>query len=48
MNKNIPIYQALIVDEETGMFAISLVDKPAIESNFLCFKKDHKIVNFRV
>lgn len=48
MNKNIPIYQAIIEDELTGMFTISLVDKPAVESNFLCFKKDHKIVNFRV
>ena len=48
MNKNIPIYQAIIEDEQTGMFTISLVDKPAVESNFLCFKKDHKIVNFRV
>lgn len=48
MNKNIPIYQAIIEDEQTGMFTISLVDSPAVESNFLCFKKDHKIVNFRV
>lgn len=48
MNKNIPIYQAIIENEETGMFTISLVDEPAVESNFLCFKKDHKIENFRV
>lgn len=48
MNKNIPIYQAIIEDEQTGMFTVSLVDSPAVESNFLCFKKDHKIVNFRV
>lgn len=48
MNKNIPIYQAIIEDEETGMFTISLVDEPAVKSNFLCFKKDHKIENFKV
>ena len=48
MNSNLPIYQAVISDEDTGMFTISLVDSPAVESNFLCFKKDHKAMNFRV
>ena len=41
MNKNIPIYQAIIEDELTGMFTISLVDEPAVESNFLCFKNSY-------
>lgn len=48
MNKNIPLYQAIIDDDETGMFTISLVDKPAVESDFLFFNEDKKIVNFKV
>ena len=30
----IPVYDAIISDEETGMFRISLVDDPAVMSNF--------------
>lgn len=52
MNKNIPIYEAYIDtgDTQTGMFVISLVKEPAIESDFLSFSKDkvqmkYKIVN---
>ena len=48
MNKNIPLYQAIIDDDETGMFTISLVDKPAVESDFLFFNENKKIVNFKV
>lgn len=48
MNRNLPIYQAVVNDEDTGMFTISLVDMPAVESDFLCFNKDHKVLNFRV
>lgn len=48
MNRNLPIYQAVITDEDTGMFTISLVDSPAVDSNFLCFNKDKKEVSFRV
>ena len=29
--------------DETGMHAISLVDYPAVERNFLCFDKDEKL-----
>lgn len=52
MNKNLPIYEAYIDtgDTQTGMFVISLVKEPAIESDFLSFSKDkvqmkYKIVN---
>lgn len=33
----IPVYDASLSDEETGMFKISLVDDPAIMSNFQAF-----------
>lgn len=33
----IPVYDAVISDEETGMFKISLVDDPAVMSNFQAF-----------
>ena len=38
----IPVYNAIISDEETGMFKISLVDEPAVMSNFLAFDKARK------
>ena len=34
-------------DFETGIDAISLVDFPAVERNFLCFSKDEKRVNLK-
>ena len=37
---NRPVYEALVTDEETGMLRISLVDLPAVESNFLAFAKE--------
>lgn len=36
------IYQAKIEDEIDGVYTISLVDFPAVEKNFVCFKKDQK------
>ena len=36
----IPVYDALITDEECGMNRISLVDAPAVEADFLAFAKD--------
>lgn len=35
-------------DEATGMGAISFVEDPAIESNFLCFEKENKPMMFQV
>ena len=37
----IPVYDAIISDAETGMFKISLVDDPAVISNFQAFDKQH-------
>jgi len=39
----IPVYQALVTDEDTGMVRISLVDDPAVQSNFLAFDKQEKV-----
>lgn len=44
----LPVYQALVGDEETGMIRISLVDSPAVMSDFLAFGKDRKTVMYRV
>ena len=38
----IPVYDAIISDAETGMFRISLVDDPAVMSNFQAFDADRK------
>ena len=35
----IPVYQALVDGADCGMLRISLVDDPAVQSNFLAFKK---------
>ena len=37
----IPVYNAIISDAETGMFKISLVDDPAVMSNFQAFDKQN-------
>ena len=36
----IPVYDALITDDECGMNRISLVDAPAVDTDFLAFAKD--------
>ena len=38
----LPIYNAVIQDEFDGITAISLVDMPAVESNFICFSNQEK------
>ena len=45
---DIPVYNAIISDEETGMFKISLVDDPAVMSNFLSFSNDRKVQMYKV
>lgn len=47
MNK-IPIYKAVIVNNESGMVAISLVDYPATESDFLAFDKQKEMLKFAI
>lgn len=46
----IPVYNIIIDlnDEETGMTAISLVEDPAVERDFICFDKDKKPMQFKV
>ena len=39
----IPVFDAIISDEETGMMKISLVDDPAVMSNFLAFGNQRKV-----
>lgn len=48
MNKKLPIYNALITTENTGLQRISLVESPAVLSNFLAFDEDKQEVKFAV
>lgn len=48
MNKDLPIYKAVIDDETSGMYTISLVSEPAVESNFLYFNEQRKPLQFKV
>ena len=41
---NLPIYKVLITDDELGIDKISLVEYPAVESNFLTFSSEKKQV----
>lgn len=43
MNQNIPTYSALISDDNEGILVISLVDAPATETNWMCFKEQDNI-----
>ena len=45
---NIPIFEARIVDWDEGIANISLVDLPAVESNFLAFGKNKAPQKFTV
>ena len=38
----LPVYQAVISDEQCGMLRISLVDDPAVQSNFVAFSKNQR------
>ena len=40
---NLPTYSALISDESEGVFVISLVDVPATETNWMCFKEQENV-----
>ena len=43
MKDKLPIYNALISDENEGIIVISLVDAPATETNWMCFKEQENI-----
>lgn len=47
MNK-IPVFEAYIDDIECGIYKISLVDLPAVESDFVYFDKQDKIMKFSI
>lgn len=44
----IPVYDAIVSDEETGMFKISLVDDPAVMSKFLAFDSNRKPMMYAI
>lgn len=46
MKNNLPLYEAIIDDYDTGIDKISLVKMPAVESNFISFDKDKKHIMF--
>ena len=48
MDIKLPVYKATISDEEAGMYAISLVDDPAVECDFLYFNDDKRPMLFSV
>lgn len=39
----IPVYKAMLDSEDTGMVVVSLVEDPAVESEFLAFGKQEKL-----
>lgn len=45
---NLPLYQAVIDDEALGMLRVSLVDCPAVEKDFLAFRKEREELRFAV
>ena len=48
MPAHLPVYKAEIIQDGTGMTAISLVDRPAVESDFLKLAKEAHAVRFAV
>jgi hypothetical protein len=48
MNKTIPIYEAYLSDEETGVFKISLVETPAIEVDFVAYNEQKEQVRYAI
>lgn len=46
MDKDLPLYDITLEDFEQGMYKISLVNKPAIEENFIYFSKTEVIEMF--
>lgn len=47
MNKELPLYQALITDEFDGIQAISLVSRPAVEISWQCFSKQEQMYSIK-
>lgn len=45
---NIPVFEAYIDNLECGIYKISLVDLPAVESDFVYFNKQDKVMKFNI
>lgn len=48
LNKNLDIYEAVIEDEGDGIAFISLVNDPAVESNWFAYNKEHQPMQFQI
>ena len=48
LNKNLDIYEAIIEDESDGITFISLVNDPAVESNWFAYSKEHQPMQFQI
>ena len=48
LNKNLDIYEAIIEDEGDGIAFISLVNDPAVESNWFAYNKEHQPMQLQV
>ena len=46
--KKLPIYKAVIKNENQGMFTISFVDEPATEINWMAFEKQEQPLTFSI
>lgn len=44
----IPVFEALIDSIDTGIYKISLVDLPAVESDFVAFDKQDKLMKYSI
>jgi len=44
----IPVFEALIDSIDTGIYKISLVDLPAVESDFIAFDKQDKLMKYSI
>lgn len=45
---NIPVFEAYIDNIDCGIYKISLVDLPAVESDFVYFNKQDKVMKFNI
>lgn len=45
-HNNLPLYTVSIKDVEDGIFRMSIVDTPAVDSEFLCFSKEEKPIYY--
>lgn len=48
IHNKLPIFEAVITDENSGVFCVSLVSNPATQIDFVCFDEDKPIMKFAV